>query len=57
MSNSATKNTKATAHAQASAEAASRIIDALASGQPVSLADAKILEAAGCYVRRNVVSA
>lgn len=55
MSNSA-KNAKATAHAEASIHAASRILRALAEGTTVSLADAKILEAAGCYVRRNVVA-
>lgn len=44
-------------HAQSAADAASRILTAIASGQSPTLADAKVLEAAGCYIRRNGVEA
>ncbi len=40
-------------HAAASAAAAARIAAALAKGGAPTLADAKVLEAAGCYIRRN----
>lgn len=40
-------------HAAQSAEAAQRIAAALAAGKSPALADAKVLEAAGCYIRRN----
>lgn len=40
-------------HAESSADAAARIVAALANGDRPTLADAKILEAAGCYIRRN----
>ena len=40
-------------HAESSVAAAQRILAALAKGEPISLADAKVLEAAGCYIRRN----
>lgn len=53
MSKTAEQLAKATASAEASVEAARRIIVALEAGKLPKLADAKILEAAGCYIRRN----
>ena len=49
------KQAKARQHAQASKAAAARALAALKAGQPVSLDDAKTLEAAGCWLRRNAV--
>jgi len=46
---------KAIEHARASEEAVERIVAALRKGEPVMLADAKVLEAAGCWLRRNAV--
>lgn len=40
-------------HADTAASAAKRLAAALAQGERPTLADAKILEAAGCYIRRN----
>jgi hypothetical protein len=52
----ADKIVKAENHAKESAEAAARIVAAIEAGEAPSLADAKILEAAGCYIRRNAVA-
>lgn len=51
------KAAKATTHTEATAEAVERIRAALAAGRPVDLADAKVLEAAGCWLRRNMTEA
>ena len=51
------KAAKSTSHAVASVHAASRALAALRGGKPVALSDAKILEAAGCYLRRNSTEA
>lgn len=49
----AQRQTACKTHAQESVAAARRIIAALEAGEPPKLSDAKILEAAGCYIRRN----
>jgi hypothetical protein len=51
-----TQTTKAAAHAANATTAAQRVTNALAQGQPVTLADCKVLEAAGCWLRRNAVN-
>ena len=47
------KAAKAAAHAKAARDAAARIVAALKRGEQPTLDDAKVLEAAGCYLRRN----
>jgi hypothetical protein len=51
-----TRDTKAKAeqHATQSRLALENIARALAEGKAVALSDAKVLEAAGCWLRRNM---
>lgn len=56
MNTTATKTAKAYGHAEESLAAARRVLEAIENGENVSLRDAKILEAAGCYIRRNVAT-
>jgi hypothetical protein len=48
------KRAKATTHLTASGAALAAIAQAIADGRPVLLQDAKVLEAAGCWLRRNM---
>ncbi|HUW31375.1 MAG TPA: hypothetical protein VM223_07155 [Planctomycetota bacterium] len=47
---------RTTAHVKACETALKNIAAAAQAGKPVSLADAKALEAAGCWLRRNAVN-
>jgi hypothetical protein len=49
-----TQKTKAKDYVAASKTALANIKKATAEGRPVDLADAKVLEAAGCWFRRNL---
>lgn len=51
------KETKAREHIGKSVTALENAMAAIEAGKPVDLADAKVLEAAGCWLRRNMVSA
>jgi hypothetical protein len=48
------KEPKARGHVRDCLEALVRIAAALNRGEPVLLEDAKVLEAAGCWLRRNM---
>lgn len=51
------KQKKARENVKAVRAAAKNIAEAVAAGRPVDLADAKVLEAAGCWFRRQMTSA
>ena len=51
------KRAKALDHATKARGSAARVMRAVKKGEPVDLADAKVLEAAGCWLRRNMVAA
>ena len=49
------QTTKARQHAMHAELAATRLVHALGTGKPITLEDCKVLEAAGCWLRRNAV--
>lgn len=50
------REAKARGHVSDVKQALDRIKAAINRGEPVLLEDAKVLEAAGCWLRRNMVS-
>ncbi len=44
---------RAAVQARAAVDASARIAAAVAAGKPPAFADAKVLEAVGCWLRRN----